>query len=152
MGNLIYLCKWSCVNANVSVSSIFKYGQFYFKYYSVTNISLFQEIQQSVICHVSIWVYQNTKSTADLYIYNIFGERTKAFLKMFIIDVEWVTFSKRPGDVTSFVSIFCKILLYVFFFNIWKYISKHIDRNIKNNFFIWINFLRDAPKDMWRTP
>ena len=55
----------------------------------------------------SIFLHQNTKYTTVLYIYNILVERTKALLKMFLIDVGKVMLPRLSQDAI-FEHVFLK--------------------------------------------
>ena len=62
---------------------------------------------------LSIFILKITKSTTVLYIYNIFGERSKAFLIMFLIDVDRVKLPRRPKNVIFehiFKMFFCIVV------------------------------------------
>ena len=64
---------------------------------------------------LSVFILKITKSNTVLYIHNIFGERSKAFLIMFLIDVDGVTLPRRPKNVIFehiFKMLFC---IFVFF-------------------------------------
>ena len=63
----------------------------------------------------------------DFHIYNILEERPKALLKMFLIDVDRLTF--RDVLRTSFSSIFFKMHFYIVVFPILT-IGKHIDMEV----------------------
>ena len=62
---------------------------------------------------LSIFILKITKSTTVLYIHNIFGERSKAFLIMFLIDVDRVKLPRRPKNVIFehiFKMFFCIVV------------------------------------------
>ena len=151
MDNLLCLCDvWnglSDINANVSISTIFKNGQFLLEYYFLHHRNLpFEENLLSDNYYFSILNFhsENTKGTTILYIYSIWEERLKAFLKVFLID--W-----RYWDIlkTSFLSMFFKMLLYIVVFSI-SSMGKHIEENIKNSFFICIKFVERRRKYVWK--
>ena len=98
----------------------------------------------------SIFIHQNTKSTTDLYIYSILEVRTKARVKLCLIDFNRINLPRRPQDVI-FEHIIQNAFLYRCAFNIdyratYRYVGKHTEGNIKNSFYICIKFLRDVQR------
>ena len=160
LNDLLRLCDalkcQSYENANFLVSSIFKNGQFYFKYYfpSQRNFPL-AEIQVSANFKslFSIFIHQNTKSAGVIYVYNIFEERPKALLKMFLFDVDRLTLLRPPQDIIFEHILWNTFLYHCFFFNIdhrqtHRYLGKYIERSIKLSFYIGVKFVERRPTDM----
>ena len=91
------------LNANVSVSVIFSNGRFYLNYYFVCQrpphpLVEIQQVSNATFLF-SIFMHQNTKSTARINVYSILKELPKALLKMFLTGVDRLTLPTRPQDV-----------------------------------------------------
>ena len=136
----------SYVNANVSVSLIFKNGQF-FSEVSLFLSQKFSHQRHSAKCELlrlyfSILIHENTKSTTVLCIYNIMEERPKPFLKIYLTDLDSVYHHKektitfhqflincgeksqgRPNSVLKWCPRGPRDVRRT---SIWKYIIKHI--------------------------
>ena len=114
------LVKRLVVNATVSVSSILNNGQFYLKYYFLRrrNFSFKRFSKVSIATSLfSNFIHQNTKSTTGVNIYSILEERSKALLKMCLIEVDRDVLTRRHQDVI-FDHIFSNTFLHRCFFNI----------------------------------
>ena len=91
----------------------------------------------------SVWFMDNLLCLCDLW-------KGCSYInaKVSVSSTEW-----RYGDVlkTSFLSIFFEILLHIIFFSILT-IGKHIEENMKNNFYTCIKFVETCQKDAWKMP
>ena len=77
-------------------------------------------------------------------------------LKLCLIDVDRLKLPRCPQDVI-FEHIFKNALLHHCFFNIdyrqtCRYVGKHVEENIKNSFYISINYLRDVQRTCVKFP
>ena len=102
---LLCLCdvlKGQSYENTILVSLIFKNGQFYLKYYFLS-----QRIPTLADIHVSanskslfsIFIRQKTKSAAVIYVDNICEERPKALLEVVLFNVDRVTLLRRSQDI-----------------------------------------------------
>ena len=94
----------SYVNANVSVSvsSIFSSCEFYLKYYFLRhrNSSSKRFNYVSIATPLfSVFIQQNTKSTTGPNIYSFPEELPKAFIEMFLTEVNRLTLPRCSQDV-----------------------------------------------------
>ena len=86
----------------------------------------------------SIFIHPNTKSTVVLYIQHILEERSKAFLKVFLIDVNRIRLPRRPPR-------FYKI----YYYNIFKVQFQYTNRKLKQqNLSSFTYILERCPKDV----
>ena len=108
MGNLMCLCEIlkcrSYLNANVSVSSIFRNVQFFLKYHFLCHRNFpLEEIHLSVNCYISIFILirENTKNFTVLCICNILEQHPKAHLNISLNDMDQRATSKQKQLTSS---------------------------------------------------
>ena len=94
--SVICKCQYFC-HFDIQHSQL--YRKYYFLCHRNSPSKRFSEVSIAT-SSFSIFIYQNTKSSTGLNIYNILEECRKALLKMFLIDVDRLTLPRSPQDVT----------------------------------------------------
>ena len=105
-----------------------------------------KEIQLIVSCYVSVLIFHQLLNPLRFFTFISLGGTSQSLPKN-------VLYWRQQTDVTK--TSYLNVFLYHCFFNIgyrytYRYVSKHLEGNIKNNFYICIKLAERCPKDRWK--